>query len=102
MRTIGIGTAGLGRAFSLMAPTLAADPRVKLVAAADPRAEARRQFETDFGGRTYAAVEKLCADANVAAAYIATPHQFPAEQSRIAFTAGRPALVEKPRALTLA
>src|SRR5260221_5377040 len=101
MRTIGIGAAGLGRAFSLMAPTLAADSRVKLVAAADPRAEARRQFEIDFGGRTYATVEELCADSSVEVAYIATPHQFHAEQSRIAFKAGRHALVEKPMALTL-
>jgi len=101
MGTIGIGAAGLGRAFSLMAPTLAADPRVKLVAAADPRAEARRQFETDFGGRTYATVEELCADPAVDVAYIATPHQFHAEQARVAFKAGRHALVEKPMALTL-
>ena len=43
-----IGAAGLGRAFTLMAPTLAGDVRVKLVAAADPRAEARAQFGKDF------------------------------------------------------
>jgi len=101
MRPIGIGTAGLGRAFSLMAPTLAADPRVKLVAAADPRAEARRQFETDFGGRTYATVEELCADSTVEAVYIATPHEFHAEHARLAFGAGKHALVEKPMALTI-
>jgi hypothetical protein len=35
-----LGVAGLGRAFALMAPTFAADPRVALVAAADPRPEA--------------------------------------------------------------
>src|SRR4029077_20982213 len=38
--------------------------------------------------------------ASVEAAYIATPHQFHAEQSRIAFKAGKHALVEKPMALT--
>ena len=62
MRTIGIGVAGLGRAFSLMAPTFAADKRVSLVAAADPRAEARRQFESEFRGRAYATVAELCAE----------------------------------------
>src|SRR5204863_9867590 len=72
-----------------------------LLSADDPRAEARSQIETDFGGRTYATLEELCADANVEVAYIATPHQFHAEQSRIAFKAGRHALVEKPMALTL-
>src|SRR5437763_6663097 len=101
MRTIGIGVAGLGRAFSLMLPTLAADPRVKLVAAADPRAEARRQFEAASGGRAYTTVEELCADASVDVVYIATPHQFHAEHARLAFKAGRHALAEKPRALTL-
>ncbi len=35
-RRIHLGVAGLGRAFTLMLPTLGADPRVQLVAAADP------------------------------------------------------------------
>src|SRR6266850_1689508 len=97
-----IGVAGLGRAFTLMAPTLAGDARVELVAAADPRAEARAQFKTDFGGGAYATVEELCADAAVEVVYIATPHQFHAFHARLAFTAGKHALVEKPMALTLA
>src|SRR5262249_38283533 len=46
VKTIAIGVAGLGRAFGLMAPTLVADPRVRVVAAADPRAQARQQFES--------------------------------------------------------
>ncbi|MFZ7338174.1 Gfo/Idh/MocA family oxidoreductase, partial [Comamonas jiangduensis] len=43
-----IGVAGLGRAFSLMLPTFLQDPRVQLVAACDPREEARQQFAADF------------------------------------------------------
>ena len=39
-----LGIAGLGRAFSLMLPTLAGDARIQMVAGADPRAEARAQF----------------------------------------------------------
>src|SRR5438477_8216419 len=96
-----IGAAGLGRAFTLMAPTLAGDARVRLVAAADPRAEARAQFSKDFGGRTYATVEELCADSAVDVVYVATPHQFHAEHARLAFAAGKHALIEKPMALTL-
>jgi phthalate 4,5-cis-dihydrodiol dehydrogenase len=102
MRTIAIGVAGLGRAFSLMAPTLAADPRVRLLAAADPRAEARAQFERDFAGRAYATVDQLCADRGVEVVYVATPHQFHAEHARCAFAAGKHALVEKPMALSMA
>jgi phthalate 4,5-cis-dihydrodiol dehydrogenase len=101
MRTIALGAAGLGRAFALMAPTLAADERVRLVAAADPRAEARAQCEREFGARTYATVEELCADAGLQAVYVATPHQLHAEHARLALAAGKHALVEKPMALSL-
>jgi len=101
MTAIPIGVAGLGRAFALMAPTLAADSRVRLVAAADSRPEALEQFESDFGGRGYATVEELCADPAVQVVYIATPHQFHAAHAALAAQAGRHILVEKPMALTL-
>ncbi len=84
-----------------MLPTFAADRRVALVAAADPRAEARKQFTTEFGGRAYATVAELCADPQVEVVYIATPHQLHAEHARLAFGANKHALVEKPMALTL-
>ena len=45
-RVLRIGVAGLGRAFSLMLPTFRRDPRVRLVAATDPRAEACERFAT--------------------------------------------------------
>ena len=96
-----LGVAGLGRAFSLMVPTFAADARVELVAAADPRAEARRRFEREFGGRTFDSVEALCADPTVDVVYVATPHQLHAEHARAAATRGKHVLVEKPMALTL-
>lgn len=101
MKTIAIGAAGLGRAFALMAPTFLGDARVKLVAAADPRPEARRRFESDFGGRTYGKVEELCRDAAVQAVYVATPHQLHAEHAVMAAGAGKHLLIEKPMALSL-
>jgi phthalate 4,5-cis-dihydrodiol dehydrogenase len=101
-RVIRLGVAGLGRAFTLMLPTLAADRRLHLVAAADPRAEGRRRFETDFGARSYETVEALCADPNVEAVYIATPHQLHAHHVGIAAAHGKHVLVEKPMAITLA
>ena len=96
-----LGVAGLGRAFSLMVPTFAADARVELVAAADPRAEARRRFEDEFGARTFDSVEALCADPTVDVVYVATPHQFHADHARLAAARGKHLLVEKPMALTL-
>jgi len=100
-RRLRIGVAGLGRAFMLMLPTLRDHPRVEVVAAADPRADAQRQFERDFGGRAHADVEALCADPRVDAVYVASPHELHAQHARAAAAAGKHVLVEKPMALTL-
>ena len=97
-----LGVAGLGRAFTLMLPTFVADPRVQLVAATDPRAEACARFRADFGGATHATLEALCADPDVEAVYLATPHQLHAEHVRIATCPGKHVLVEKPLAISLA
>src|SRR5262245_14078975 len=101
MRTIALGAAGLGRAFSLMAQPLACDATVPLIAGADPRPEARLRFEADFRGRTYASVDELCSDTEVEAVYIATPHQHHAGHAVLAAAAGKHVLVEKPMALSL-
>lgn len=96
-----IGVAGLGRAFQLMLPTLVSHPAIVLVAAADPRAEARNRFAADFSARAYATVEEMCADPDVQAVYIATPHQFHAANVIAAAANRKHVLVEKPMALTL-
>jgi len=101
-RVVRLGVAGLGRAFSVMLPTFLRDARVKLVAAADPRPEARAQFARDFGGKAYRSVEELCADGDVEAVYVATPHQHHAAHAALAAGAGKHILVEKPIALALA
>jgi phthalate 4,5-cis-dihydrodiol dehydrogenase len=97
-----MGVAGLGRAFSIMLPTLQRDPRVAVVAAADPRPDARQRFTADFGGTAYGTVSALCADPQVEAIYVASPHQLHAEHAQIAAEHGKHVLVEKPIALTLA
>ena len=102
MRTLKIGVAGLGRGFSVMLPTLATDPRVSLVAAADTRPEARARFAADFGAASYDTVAALCGDANVEVVYVATPHQFHAEHAILAAQAGKHLLIEKPMAISLA
>ncbi len=98
---LGIGVAGLGRAFTLMLPTFRQDARVRLVAAADPLAQARKQFDQDFAAQTYESVEALCADPAVQVVYVATPHQHHADHVRIAAAHGKHVLVEKPMAITL-
>src|SRR5579871_4435116 len=101
-RKLALGVAGLGRAFTLMLPTLLQDERIALVAAADPRREAREAFAADFDARTYGTVEELCADRDVEIIYVATPHQMHAAHACAAACAGKHLLVEKPMAITLA
>jgi phthalate 4,5-cis-dihydrodiol dehydrogenase len=100
MQQLKIGVAGLGRGFTVMLPTFRRDPRVVLVAAADPRADARAQFVQDFGGKSYATVEDLCNDPAVEVVYVATPHQLHAEHAALAAKAGKHVLVEKPMAIS--
>ena len=97
-----IGVLGMGRAFTLMVPTFLGDPRVRLVAAFDPRPGARQAFEREFGGRAMLDPQSVCADPDVEWVYVATPHQMHAEHVRLAAAHGRHVIVEKPMALTLA
>jgi phthalate 4,5-cis-dihydrodiol dehydrogenase len=100
VKKLRIGVAGLGRAFSVMLPTFR-DPRVALVAAADPRPEARARFAQDFSSQTCETAEELCADPAVEIVYVATPHQHHARHAILAAQHGKHLLVEKPMALTL-
>jgi phthalate 4,5-cis-dihydrodiol dehydrogenase len=99
-RSINLGVIGMGRAFTLMLPTLVADPRIKLCAAADPRPDARGLFVSEFGA-AHEKAEQLCADPTIEAVYIASPHQLHAEHVRLAAKAGKHVLVEKPMAITI-
>jgi phthalate 4,5-cis-dihydrodiol dehydrogenase len=99
-RVLKLGVVGLGRAFTLMLPTLNADPRVRLCAAADPRPEARTQFRSEFGA-AYETVEELCADPDIEAIYVASPHQMHAQHVEAAAGAGKHVLVEKPMAISI-
>ncbi len=96
-----LGVAGLGRAFTIMMPAFA-NPKLKIVAAADPRPEARRRFGADFSAATYPTVEEMCGDPAVEAIYVATPHQHHKDNVLTAASHGKHVLVEKPLALTIA
>jgi phthalate 4,5-cis-dihydrodiol dehydrogenase len=100
-RILKLGVIGLGRAFTLMLPTFAADNRVKLCAAAEPRPEARALFTSEFGP-AYETVDQLCASPEVEAIYISSPHQIHAQHVQAAAKAGKHVLVEKPMAISLA
>jgi phthalate 4,5-cis-dihydrodiol dehydrogenase len=95
-----LGVIGLGRAFTLMLPTFLADPRIRMVAASDPRLDARERFAAEFGAKVYEAAESLCADPDVAAVYVASPHQFHVDHVKCAAAYGKHVMVEKPMALS--
>ncbi|MCW5761551.1 MAG: Gfo/Idh/MocA family oxidoreductase, partial [Phenylobacterium sp.] len=101
-RVLRFGVVGLSRGFDLTRPTLVADPRVSLVAAADLRPEARAAFAAEFAAPAYDDAAALCADPQVEVVYIATPHQTHADLTALAARHGKHVLVEKPMALDLA
>lgn len=100
-RVLRLGVIGLSRGFDLTRPTLVADTRVRLVAAADPRDEARAAFQAEFGAPAFAAAGELLADPRVEVVYIAAPHAAHSELAMAAARAGKHVLVEKPMALSL-
>ncbi len=102
MERIGLGVVGLGRGFAMMRAALAARADFALVAGADPRPEARARLTEEFGATGFGTAASLCADPRVEAVYVATPHQCHVADVLAALGAGKPVLVEKPMALTLA
>ena len=95
-----LGVCGLGLAGAFMIRAAVVDPRIALVAGADPLPRPREAFARDFDARVYTDISELCADPDIEAVYIASPHQFHAEQAIHALAQGKHVLVEKPMALT--
>lgn len=85
----------------LTLPAFRADPRIRLVAAAAPRADSRDAFVRDFGGTAHDTVTALAADPNVEAIYVATPHQMHADHVVAALDGGKHVLVDKPLSVSL-
>jgi phthalate 4,5-cis-dihydrodiol dehydrogenase len=99
---ITLGIAGLGLAGAFMIRAAAHHPHITLAAACDPLPRPRAAFERDFAGRTYDNFEAFCADPDLEAIYIATPHELHAAHAVMALAAGKHVIVEKPLALSYA
>lgn len=97
-----LGIAGLGLAGAMLIRAARQDSRFTLAAGFDPLARPRETFARDFGARTYDDFAALCADDDIEALYIASPHEFHKTQAIAALESGKHVLVEKPLALTLA
>jgi phthalate 4,5-cis-dihydrodiol dehydrogenase len=73
----------------------------RIVAAADPREQAREAFVRDFGGQAFSDLDPILDLPEVDVVYIATPPELHCAQTLRAVEAGKHVLVEKPMALTL-
>ncbi len=98
---IRLGVVGLGRGFTLTAPSILETEYVDLIACAAPRKESRDAFTKVFSGQAYDNLGRLLDDPQVEAVHIATPHQMHADMTEICAAAGKHVLVEKPMAVTL-
>jgi phthalate 4,5-cis-dihydrodiol dehydrogenase len=98
---IRLGIAGLGLAGAFMIRAAAAHPQFAICAGADPLPRPREALTRDFGAKAYADFAELCKDPAIDAIYIASPHEFHAEQAIAALAHGKHVIVEKPLALTL-
>lgn len=96
-----IGIAGLGAASVNALPSIAAHPKIRITAAADPRAAAREAFASQFQAEVFDSVEGLCASPNVDAVYVLTPNEFHARHAILAAEHGKQVIGDKPMALTL-
>jgi phthalate 4,5-cis-dihydrodiol dehydrogenase len=101
-KPIKLGLSGLGLAGNMMIRAARTHPHVVLHAGADPRQPPREAFARDFGAKTYADFRSLCEDPELEAIYIASPHEFHAEQAVMAAECGKHVVLEKPLSLTLA
>lgn len=97
-----VGVAGLGVASTNALPEIAAHPRVRLTAAADPRPEAREAFARQYQAAAYETVEALCESPDVDAVYVLTPNRWHARHAIMAAERGKQVIADKPMALTLA
>ncbi|MFI5266793.1 MAG: Gfo/Idh/MocA family protein [Chloroflexota bacterium] len=101
-RQLKIGIAGIGVGATEILPAMESMPELDLFAGADLVAETRDLFQQRFAGaKAYDSVEKLCADPDVEAVWVATPNRFHAEHAIMAAEHGKHVVVEKPMALSL-
>ncbi len=99
------GIIGPGKIAENYARGLAECDSGSLVAIASRSADRLADFGDRFGvpaAKRYGSYEALCADPDVDAIHIATPHPFHAQQAILALRAGKPVSLEKPMALNAA
>jgi len=96
------GIIGCGGISSHHARAYQNEPRIELVAAADPNPERRRAFSSEYGVKTYTSASEMLGDAKLDIASVCTPHPDHRDPVVQAAEAGvRAILCEKPLAMNL-
>jgi len=102
-KPIGLGIVGSGRIGTLRARLAAAHPAVRFIAVSDRSADAARRLATTVGAQYHACDnEAVIAHPEVTAVVVSTSEGEHVEPLLAAIALGKPVLVEKPIALTLA
>jgi phthalate 4,5-cis-dihydrodiol dehydrogenase len=96
-----VGIVGLGAGTMNMIPELAANPNVRITAAADPRKPARERFAKEFGGQVFDDAVGVCASPDVDIVYVMSPDELHAEHAVMAAQGGKQILADKPMGITL-
>jgi predicted dehydrogenase len=103
-RPFGMAVVGSsGHAARVSAPTITSAKQARLVGVLGSTAERGRALaECHPGCRTYADLDELCGDPDVAAVWVAGPNDRHVEHAARCLAAGKHVLLEKPIATTLA
>ena len=96
-----VGVVGLGQLGGGIARYVASAPQLALVAAADPRETALSAFKEEFHGQAYPSLERLCADPDVEAVWVATPSALHCEHVVMLAEHGKHIVLTKPMAISL-
>lgn len=97
------GIIGPGSIAHNFADGLKEAPAGELIAIASRTAARRKAFGDDYGiaaHKRYDNYEAICADPDVDAIYVSTPHPWHAELAIMAMRAGKPVVCEKPAGMT--
>lgn len=103
MATVRWGILGPGNIAKRFASDLKRTEGAVLQAIASRSADRAEAFREQFGGETiHTSYEALAEDPNVDIVYVATPHVFHLECSKLCLDRGKPVLCEKPLAINAA
>src|SRR5438874_6218850 len=96
------GVVGLGLGAARIVYEMEASPDIELCAAADNDPDQLAHFHRVFPQvRTYDSIEKLAADPEVEAVWLATPNELHSEHTVTLANAGKSMMVQKPMCLSI-